>query len=70
MPEIQICLNVNQNGSVMLCTPSSSLARFQGQLIGRKGPVEWASRSPDLNPLDYAFWGNAKLQVYSVILLV
>lgn len=26
--------------------------------IGRGGPVSWPARSPDLNPLDYYFWGH------------
>uniref|UniRef100_A0A8C4QHD0 Receptor ligand binding region domain-containing protein n=1 Tax=Eptatretus burgeri TaxID=7764 RepID=A0A8C4QHD0_EPTBU len=30
------------------------------------GPVYWAARSPDLNPLDCFFWGMLKAQVYSV----
>jgi transposase len=33
--------------------------------IGRIGTVEWAPRSPDLNPLDFFFWGTLKAQVYS-----
>jgi len=24
--------------------------------IGRKGPIPWAPRSPDLNPLDFFIW--------------
>jgi hypothetical protein len=30
---------------------------FPHRWIGRRGPVEWAPGSPDLNPLDFAFWG-------------
>lgn len=39
---------------------------FPDKWIGRRGPVEWAPRSPDLNPLDFAFWGYLKAQVYKV----
>jgi len=28
--------------------------------------VEWAPRSPDLNPLDFAFWGFLKAEVCAV----
>jgi hypothetical protein len=28
--------------------------------------VEWAPRSPDLNPLDFALWSYLKGKVYSV----
>jgi hypothetical protein len=28
--------------------------------------VEWAPRSPDLNPLDFAFWGYLKEKVCSM----
>jgi hypothetical protein len=34
--------------------------------IGRRGPVAWAPRSPDLNFLDFVFWGFLKAQVYAV----
>ena len=40
--------------------------RFGRQWIGRGGPVAWPARSPDLNPLDYCFWGWMKDIVYSV----
>lgn len=33
--------------------------------IGRGGPVPWPARSPDLNPLDFFFWGYCKTLVYS-----
>lgn len=32
--------------------------------IGRGGTVAWPPRSPDLNPLDYYFWGYLKQEVY------
>lgn len=34
--------------------------------IGRRGDVEWAPRSPDLNPLDIFLWGYLKARVYRV----
>lgn len=34
--------------------------------IGRGGPVPWPARSPDLNPLDFSFWGFMKNEVYAV----
>lgn len=34
------------------------------QWIGRGGPVSWPPRSPDLNPLDFFFWGRMKELVY------
>ena len=37
---------------------------FPGHWIGRGGPVGWPDRSPDLNPLDFFFWGHFKCLVY------
>lgn len=34
--------------------------------IGRRGPVPWPARSPDLTPLDFYLWGCLKEQVYCV----
>lgn len=34
--------------------------------IGRKGPVPWPPRSPDLNPLVFNLWGHLGKIVYSV----
>jgi hypothetical protein len=39
---------------------------FPHRWIWRRGPEEWAPPSPDLNPLDFAFWGFLKAQVYAV----
>ncbi|KAJ8873731.1 hypothetical protein PR048_024565 [Dryococelus australis] len=36
------------------------------QWIGGRGTVEWAPRSPDLNPMDFAVWGYLKSKVISV----
>lgn len=33
--------------------------------IGRGGRVAWPARSPDLNPLDFFFWGYMKSLVYN-----
>lgn len=33
--------------------------------IGRGGPQEWPSRSPDLNSLDFFLWGHMKSLVYT-----
>lgn len=32
--------------------------------IGRGGPIAWPPRSPDLTPMDFSVWGNAKDFVY------
>lgn len=37
---------------------------FPNKWIGRKGPIEWPPRSPDLTPLDFFFWGYVKAIVY------
>lgn len=34
--------------------------------IGRRGPIEWPPRSPDLTPLDFFLWGYLKSQVYTI----
>ena len=31
---------------------------------GRRGPIEWAPRLPDLIPRDFFLWGYIKLKVY------
>lgn len=36
---------------------------------GRLAPVKWPPRSPDLNPLDFSFWGFVKNFVYMVPIL-
>ena len=37
---------------------------FPGRWFGRRGPVEWPARSPDLTPLDFFLWGVIKNSVY------
>ena len=39
--------------------------KFEDRWVGRRGPVEWPARSPDLTPLDFFFWGVLKDLVYS-----
>ena len=34
--------------------------------IGRRGPVEWPPRSPDLTPMDLYFWSIVKDKVFSL----
>ncbi|MFW5443335.1 MAG: hypothetical protein ACKE51_03370 [Methylococcaceae bacterium] len=33
---------------------------FPGAWIGRRGPMEWPARSPDLTPCDFFLWGVLK----------
>lgn len=37
---------------------------FPHRWIGRRGPVNWPPRSPDLNPVDFYVWGDMKNKVY------
>ena len=37
--------------------------KFQGRVISRKAEFEWPARSPDLNPLDFWFWGHCEAEV-------
>lgn len=37
---------------------------FPGAWIGRRGPIEWPARSPDLTPCDFYLWGVLKDRVY------
>lgn len=37
---------------------------FPEQWIGRRGPIEWPPRSPDLTPLDFFLWGHLKTVVF------
>jgi hypothetical protein len=39
--------------------------KFPERWIGRRGPLEWPPRSPDLTPLDFWLWGHLKEQVYA-----
>ncbi|PSN58165.1 hypothetical protein C0J52_00997 [Blattella germanica] len=37
---------------------------LQGHWIGRRGPIEFPPRSPDLTPMDFYLWGSVKDEVY------
>ena len=38
---------------------------FPGCWIGRRGPIKWPARSPDLTPPDFFLWGVLKNAVYA-----
>ncbi|GBP45167.1 hypothetical protein EVAR_95819_1 [Eumeta japonica] len=38
---------------------------FPNSWIGRDGPIPWPLRAPDLTPLDFYVWGQAKELVYA-----
>jgi hypothetical protein len=40
--------------------------QFPGYWFGRRGPVEWPPRSPDLTALDFHLWGHLKAMLYQV----
>ena len=37
---------------------------YPRQWIGRRGPIEWPPRSPDLTPMDFFLWGYIKSIVF------
>lgn len=37
---------------------------FGTRWIGRRGPIEWPARSPDMTPLDFYLWGHVKQLVF------
>ena len=37
---------------------------FGARIISKRSAIEWPARSPDLNPLDYSFWGMAMKKVW------
>ena len=39
--------------------------KLPGRWLGRRGPIEWPARSPDLAPCDFFLWGYLKNIVYS-----
>ena len=39
-------------------------SNFSGRWIGRRGPIDWPSRSPDLSLMDFFLWGILKDMVY------
>jgi hypothetical protein len=38
---------------------------FPERWIERRGPIDWAPRSPDLTPCDFFLWGYLKQKVFS-----
>jgi hypothetical protein len=40
--------------------------QFPGIWIGRRGPIAWPPRSPDLTPLDFFLWRYIKDSVYQM----
>ena len=38
-----------------------------GQWIGRRGPIEWPARSPDLTACDYFLWSYLRSKVYDPV---
>lgn len=72
-PDIQIPTNVDrriwfqQDGApphYAVAVRNFLNTTFPQRWIGRRGPVEWPARSPDLNPLDFFLWGYLKSKVY------
>ena len=56
-----------QDGAPPHCTNAAKkflLEKFKGRVISRGTAVSWPAHSPDLNPLDFHFWGEAQQQVY------
>ena len=37
---------------------------YSEQCIGRRGPIEWPPRSPDVTPLGFFLWGHLKSVVF------
>ena len=40
--------------------------KFKGRVISNKTDVVWPPNSPDLNPLDFFFWGYSMTHVYPI----
>ncbi|KAJ9574618.1 hypothetical protein L9F63_008245, partial [Diploptera punctata] len=38
---------------------------LQNRWVGRRGPIEWPARSPDLTACDFWLWGYLKEKVYA-----
>ena len=56
-----------QDGAPPHCTNLSKqflLEKFNHRVISRGTPVAWPAHSPDLNPLDFHFWGVAQQHIY------
>ncbi|KAJ8876752.1 hypothetical protein PR048_021199 [Dryococelus australis] len=46
------------------CLTRQFRSRFGQQWIGRRVPIAWPARSPDLNPLGYFLWRDTKGVIY------
>ena len=56
-----------QDGASCHCSNESmdELKKIFGtRLISLRSEIEWPAHSPDLNPLDYTFWGQAMAEVF------
>lgn len=40
-------------------------SKLNGRWIGRRGPIEWPARSPDLTPCDFWYWPYLKSLVFA-----
>lgn len=40
--------------------------KFQGRVISNKTDIPWPPNSPDLNPLDFFFWGHSMNHVFRI----
>ena len=61
---------LRNNASVENCCFQQKVRDYLNQLfpdwwIGRRGPLEWAARLPDLTPRGFFLWGFLKSKVYS-----
>ena len=53
-------------GDPLHCTTSAKeflIEKFQGRVISQGSPITWSAHSPDLNPLDLHFWGEAQQDI-------
>ena len=56
-----------QDGATPHCTLVAKnflQEKFQNRVISRGSAINWPARSPDLNPLDFHFWGTVQAEVY------
>lgn len=42
------------------------LSKFAGRVISNKTDIPWPPNSPDLNPLDFFFWGYSMVHVFRI----
>ena len=38
--------------------------KFHGRVISNRLKLSWPAKSPDLNPMDFYFWGAAEAEVF------